>query len=52
MEKELDENNKQLDENQKNLDSGSEPLETFSNNADEAGDKTLKFGDIIRLAKL
>lgn len=48
MEKELDGNNKQLDENQKSLDNGSESLKTFGNNADEARDKTLKFGDIIK----
>ena len=48
MEKELDGNNKQLDENQKSLDNGSESLKTFGNNADEARDKTIKFGDIIK----
>ena len=48
MEKELDSNNKQLDENEKNLDDGSKSLDEFSKSEDEAGQKALKFGDLVK----
>ena len=48
MEKELDSNNKQLDENKGNLDDGSKSLDEFSKSEDEAGQKALKFGDLIK----
>ena len=48
MEKELDGNNKQLGENGENLDDGSKSLDEFSKSEDEAGQKALKFGDLVK----
>lgn len=48
MEKELDSNNEQLDENGENLDDGSKSLDEFSKSEDEAGQKALKFGDLVK----
>ncbi len=48
MEKELDSNNEQLNENGENLDDGSKSLDEFSKSEDEAGQRALKFGDLVK----
>lgn len=48
MKKELESNNKQLDANEKGLDNCSNSLKDFSKSEDEAGQKALKFGDLVK----